>query len=128
MSKLFELYGASIKKGDYLFCEGDEADYAYMIHKGSVEVNKKTGDKIKRINTVGEGEFVGEMAIISGGTRSANAMAIEECELIKMDKESFENSIKENHSFAIQVIKMLSKRLEETDKALAEAMAALLAK
>ncbi len=128
MSKLFELYGTSFKKGDYLFNEGDDADYAYMIHKGKIEINKLSGDKIKRINTVGEGEFVGEMAIISGDKRSANAMAVEDCQCIRMDKKSFDNSIKENHSFAIQVIKMLTKRLSETDKSLAEAMAALLGK
>ena len=128
MSKLLQQYGKTFRKGEYLFREGDRADYAYMIHKGSIDINKMVGDKLKRISTLGEGEFVGEMALISGGTRSANAVAAEDCECIRMDRVSFENLLKENHLFAIQVVKMLSRRLYDTDRALAEAMEALLKK
>lgn len=126
MNKLMKQYGKTFKKGEYLFREGDKADYAYMIYKGSVDINKSTGDKLQRISNLGESEFVGEMALISGGVRSASAVAAQDCECIRMDRESFENLLKENHLFAIQVVKMLSKRLHETDKALAEALQVLM--
>lgn len=125
MSKLFELFGVTIKKGEYLFKEGDKADYMYMIQKGTVEVNKASGETIRKFKELGENEFVGEMAIINSAPRSANAVALEDCELIRMDKESFENTIRNNHQFAITIIRFLSERLRETDQSLAEAMAAL---
>lgn len=115
MSKLLDYYGVKIKKGEYIFREGEEADYLYMIHSGSVEISK--GKSIQeKVHVLKEGEFVGEMAFIDSLPRSANAVAIEDCELIKMDKESFDKTIKENHQFAVSVIRTLSERLRDTNE------------
>lgn len=118
MSKLFELFGVKIKKGDYIFKDGDKADILYMIHRGRIEIYKKSGKNKKILNVLSDGEFVGEMAIIDSMPRSANAVALDDCELIKMDKLSFTNNIHENHEFSISVIQFLTKRLRETNEKL----------
>ncbi len=115
MSRLFDYLGITVNKGDYLFREGDKADVLYMIHSGKVEIYRKSGNIQKRLQVLGEGEFVGEMAVIDSLPRSANAVALEDCQLIKMDKASFEKSIKENHQFAISVIQFMSKRMRDTN-------------
>ncbi len=121
MSRLFNLYGKKINKGDYIFKENDHAEVLYMIHKGKVEINRKSGNIQKTLQVLGEGEFVGEMAIIDSLPRSANAVALEDCQLIEMDKESFDTSIRENHQFSISVIQFLTKRLRDTnDKVVAQ--------
>jgi CRP-like cAMP-binding protein len=115
MSRLFDIYGKKIPKGELIFKEGDDADVLYMIHKGKVEIKKKSGNIQKTLQVLGEGEFVGEMAVIDSLPRSANAIALEECHLIEMDKVSFDTSINENHQFAIGVIQFLTKRLRDTN-------------
>ncbi len=67
-----------------------------------------------------EGEFVGEMAVINSLPRSADAVALEDCELIKMDRVSFDNTIEKNKQFALSFISFLSVRLRDTTDQLAE--------
>jgi CRP/FNR family transcriptional regulator, cyclic AMP receptor protein len=118
MSKLVKYFGVSIKKGDFIFHEGDEADVMYMIHKGKVQISKGIGTFDEKIRILGEGEFIGEMAVINSMPRSANAMAVEDCVLIKMDRESFDKTVQKNHEFSVSVIQLLSDRLRETDEML----------
>jgi CRP-like cAMP-binding protein len=115
MSRLFDIYGKKVLKGELIFKEGDDADVLYMIHKGKVEIKKKSGNIKKTLQVLGEGEFVGEMAIIDSLPRSADAIALEDCQLIEMDKVSFDTSIQENHQFSIGVIQFLTKRLRDTN-------------
>lgn len=116
MSRLFDYYGISIKKGEYIFREGDEADVVYMIHRGRVQITKNIRNIKEKVQVLKEGEFLGEMAVIDSLPRSANAVALEDCELIRMDKPSFEKNIRENHQFAISVIRSISERLRETNE------------
>jgi CRP-like cAMP-binding protein len=118
MSKLVKYFGVNIKKGDYIFREGDSADVMYMIHKGRVQISKGLGSFDEKIRILGEGEFVGEMAVINMMSRSASAVALEDCVLIKMDRDSFNETIKKNHEFSVSVIQFLSERLRETDELL----------
>ncbi|HQL81312.1 MAG TPA: Crp/Fnr family transcriptional regulator [Spirochaetota bacterium] len=118
MSKLVKYYGVNFKQGDYIFREGDTADVMYMIHRGRVQISKGLGSFDENIRILGEGEFVGEMAIINVKPRSASAVAMEDCILIKMDRESFNETIKKNHEFSVSVIQFLSERLRETDELL----------
>ena len=118
MSKLVKYFGVSFKKGDYIFREGDAADVMYMIHKGKVQISKGTGTFNEKIRILGEGEFIGEMAVINSKTRSASAVAVENCVLIKMDRESFDETVMKNHEFSVSVIRLLSERLRETDELL----------
>ncbi len=116
MSKLFKYFGIMKKKGEYLFKEGDDADYLYLIHKGRVLINKTVGDVEEKIQMLSEGEFVGEMAIIDSLPRSANAVAVTDCELIRMDQESFEKNFRENPQLSLTFIQFLSKRIRDTNE------------
>jgi len=119
MSKLFEYFGIAINDGDYIFKEGDKADALYMIYKGRVQINKRIGNIQKEIKILEESEFVGEMALINGLPRSADAVALGNCKLIRMNKESFEKTILENNQFASNFIKFLSTRLRDTNEMVA---------
>ncbi len=116
MSKLFESYGVSFRKGEVVFREGDKADYIYLIHRGKIRISISSGSSEEEIQLLGEPEFFGEMAIVNQAPRSANATAAEDCELIRMDKESFDRNVKDNHHFAVNVIRMLSERLRKADQ------------
>ena len=69
-------------ENDFLFEEGDVGDCAYIIESGSVELSIDKGGKILIIATLGEGDVLGEMAIIDKRPRTATARALEETKTI----------------------------------------------
>jgi CPA2 family monovalent cation:H+ antiporter-2 len=70
--------------GERLIRVGDEADRAYFISSGAVEVAVH-GERIR----LGPGEIFGEMALISGGKRTADVTAIDYCELLVIEEREF---------------------------------------
>ncbi len=115
MSRLFEHFGVRAQSGDIIFKEGDLADGLYMIHKGRVTIQKKSISGEEIINELGETDFFGELSLISSAPRNATAMALTDCELIRMDRISFEETIRSNPGFALSTIRMLARRLDEAD-------------
>ncbi len=116
MSRLLKNFGTVIAAGEYIFHEGDQPDALYLIHRGKIQITKRMGDEEKILKILNEGEFVGEMAVIDSLTRSASAVALEECELIRMEKASFDKTINKNHKFAMSFIHCLSDRLRFTNE------------
>jgi CRP-like cAMP-binding protein len=61
--------------GEPIFQEGSKADACFIVLKGRVAIMKKTRQGLAPIATAGPGEFLGEMAMLSGEKRSASASA-----------------------------------------------------
>jgi CPA2 family monovalent cation:H+ antiporter-2 len=70
--------------GERLIRAGDEADRAFFISSGAVEVNVD-GQRIH----LGPGELFGEMALLTGGRRTADVTAIDYCELLVIEEREF---------------------------------------
>ena len=51
------------------------------------------GEKKIRLATLEAGEIIGEMALITGGARSANVEALEDCNLIRISRQEFEDRL-----------------------------------
>jgi len=62
-------------EGVRIFKEGDEAKEAFIIEKGEVEVFRTEEGVRKTIAILGEGETLGEMALIKGADHSSSAVA-----------------------------------------------------
>jgi CPA2 family monovalent cation:H+ antiporter-2 len=74
----------SAEPGDRLIRVGDKADVVYFISAGEVEV-VVNGQKIK----MGPGDFFGEIALLSGGSRSADVTALDYCEFLTLSQRDF---------------------------------------
>ncbi|MBN1674891.1 MAG: cyclic nucleotide-binding domain-containing protein [Kiritimatiellae bacterium] len=61
--------------GQHLFVEGHTGSEAYLIKEGLVTIWKMQGAKRVNLATRGEGEIIGEMALIDETTRSATVTA-----------------------------------------------------
>ncbi len=81
------------EENDFLFEEGDVGDCAYIIESGSVELSIDKGGRILVIATLGEGDVLGEMAIIDKRPRTATARALEETKTIAIPLEYIEQKI-----------------------------------
>jgi len=104
------------KEGDIIFKEYDEgANEMYFIDSGRVKIVKKVGDTEATLATLDEGDFFGEMTLITGNSRSASAIAHTDCKLHTMDKETFEYNLSNDIKFTKKILETFAHRLEETD-------------
>jgi NTE family protein/lysophospholipid hydrolase len=83
-----------VNGGDILIRQGDTADCMYSVISGRLRVYTTDDDgKMTIVGEIAGGESVGEMAMITGGQRSANVQAIRDTELIRLTREGFENLV-----------------------------------
>ncbi|MBI5189722.1 MAG: Crp/Fnr family transcriptional regulator [Nitrospirae bacterium] len=113
--KLFERYGRTIPAGTLIFRENEPGQDMYIIQGGSVKITKRVRDIEKTLVVLDKGEFFGEMSILNDKPRSASAYAVEDCDLLVIDRRTFEAMIKGNPEIALRIIKKLAARLQEAD-------------
>ena len=86
-------YKIKLEEGDVIFQEGDYADSAYIIEKGSVEVSTLQNKQPIILRTLGPGDILGEMAIIDEAERTATATACEPVQLMVISREQITQRI-----------------------------------
>src|SRR3954469_24165329 len=60
--------------GTVLFEEGQPGHVMYIVVAGEIEIRRRVGETERLLAVLGDGEFFGEMAILSGRPRSATAV------------------------------------------------------
>jgi small-conductance mechanosensitive channel/CRP-like cAMP-binding protein len=89
----------------------------FVIHKGSVEVQTVDEDGRKQVvNTLREGDFFGEMGLLTGEPRSATVIAREETQVLQIGKFSLKPILDNNPG----LIKELSRTIEERRELLSQ--------
>ncbi len=104
------------KKGTVIFKEQDnDSKKMYFIDSGRVRIVKELGDSETTLTVLDSGDFFGELALITGHKRVASAVALTDCKLHIMDKETFELNLLNDKKFMRKILETLALRLEETD-------------
>ncbi len=114
-AQLFSRFGKKIPPGTVLFHEGDRGEEMFIIQTGRVKISKRIRGVEKTLATLEKGEFFGEMAILNDKPRSASAETIDECEMLVIDRKTFDALIRGNAEIAVRFIKRLADRLRETN-------------
>ena len=83
------------KAGRDLYAEGAEADCAYVIASGEVELYRQSGGSRVVVGRAGPGALLGEMALIAGGTRPTAAAALEDILAIRLNGSLFRRILEE---------------------------------
>ncbi len=96
--------------GDALMKEGDEATKIFYVKKGEMNVFVNRN----KVGTVKSGEFVGEMAFITGEPRSATVIAKSECEVVEISRNGFKDSMDKLEPWVQEFIKTLMRRLKNS--------------
>ena len=102
-----------------LFRAGDEGDAMYLIEQGRVQITIMDEDKKPIVLAeLAQGDFFGEMAIIDGKQRSADATVVETARLAVLSRENFLSFIHDNPKVALEMLSATFSRLRRTDKML----------
>ncbi len=97
--------------GEYLFREGETAEFAYILKEGSIELIKSTIEGDLVLAEIEPGILFGEMALIDGSPRSASARATSDSLLTEVRSDTFEQYIKSKPDAAVKIMKNLSTQL-----------------
>jgi len=111
----------ALEKGEVLFRKGDEGTALFIIIQGAIKIvySSKSGDEVT-LAIFSKGDFFGEMALLDGMPRSADAVAIEETKLFILDRHDFSSFIVNNPGALHSVLYALSMRIRKTDDMLGE--------
>lgn len=94
------------EKDHYIFKEGEIQDSLFFIMSGSVIVLKNTEDGgCEQLAQFDAPQVIGEMALISPGTRSATIMTISPVSAIRFGCSSFEKIIKQKPLLAVNILR-----------------------
>jgi CRP/FNR family transcriptional regulator, cyclic AMP receptor protein len=99
-----------------LFRTGDSGDAMYVIVSGRVRITVTDADGREVIlAALGPGDFFGEMAMLDGHGRSADAAVVEPGQLAVLTRENFFNFIRSDTAIAVRMLSTVTHRLRRTD-------------
>jgi signal transduction histidine kinase/predicted CoA-binding protein len=101
--------------GALLFEEGSGGEKAYLIRKGNLEIRKSSGGRQVVIAARGEGEMIGEMALLEDAPRMASAWAVTDCVLLAISAEQLDRLLGSSPSAARSMLHTVSSRLKATE-------------
>jgi small-conductance mechanosensitive channel/CRP-like cAMP-binding protein len=109
---------APFVRGEAMTRQGAKAHWLYLITRGDAEVRVSVdGHLSEQIATLHEGDFFGEMGMMTGDPRSASVIALSEVECYRVDKEAFNHILKQRPEIAEDISEQLARRRVELDAA-----------
>jgi predicted acylesterase/phospholipase RssA/CRP-like cAMP-binding protein len=102
----------SLRQDDVLFRQGDPGGALYLVFNGRLQVSitQKDGSEIV-VAEVGAGKPLGEIQFLFGGTRTASVHALQDADLLKLSKETFDHLTDQNTSLLKQMAEIIRHRL-----------------
>lgn len=105
----------SFAANQVIFQKQDPGDCLYAIVHGRVGITTESpGGKAIFLNMMRPGEVLGEIALLDGKERTANAVALEDSELLRIDRSAFMPFLERHPSLAIRLMGVLCRRLRWT--------------
>lgn len=103
--------------GEIIFSFGDPGHALYIVRSGEVEIFVKNdqGDKIV-LETSKAGDVFGEVSLLDDGPRTAWVTAISDVEVLRLDREHFEDYVRQYTPAALNLLSVIARRLRKSDE------------
>jgi len=101
--------------GHEMFAVGDPGDSLYVVTRGAAEIYFKdtTGHRVV-LETLGVGEFFGEISLLDAGPRTASVVVKEDMEAIRVDRHDLDTLIRAHPHAAMDLLAATGRRLRQT--------------
>jgi predicted acylesterase/phospholipase RssA/CRP-like cAMP-binding protein len=97
--------------GQTLFRQGEPPDYLYVVVRGRLEVLlERDGGRSETVGQLGQGDCVGEVAILTGEPRMATVRAIRDSELVRLSKIDLHRLLERHPRGAVEMVRILASR------------------
>jgi len=99
--------------GEYICTQGEIGESLCIIHSGRVNMRVTKSNGVERnLNILKEGDHFGELALLSGGTRTASAIALSDVVILEVAKDDFLELLKEIPAFSINLSRTIGSWLQ----------------
>jgi CRP-like cAMP-binding protein len=106
---------STLKRGTTIFARGDSGNSLFAVISGTVKMSISSAEGRSAIfNLIGAGEIFGEIALLDGLPRTADATANTNCELFVIDRREFLPFVRSQPALAMKLIELLCTRLRWT--------------
>jgi len=96
---------------------GDIGRFLWVVYDGKVEVSRAKADGVWRVvASIGRGEIVGEMSIVTGDPTIADVVTAGSCKLVKITREAISHVIAANPKTLTKFSRLISRRLLQSEK------------
>lgn len=103
--------------GAVLFNYGDPGHALYIVRSGEVEIYVKNDQGEKIVLEISQpGDIFGEISLLDDGPRTAWVAAIGEVEVLRLDREHFEQYVRQYTSAALNLLSVAARRLRKSDE------------
>jgi CRP-like cAMP-binding protein len=108
-------------KGSVIFSQGDEGDALFGVASGRVRISASaSGGREVFLNIMEPGDTFGEIAVMDGLPRTANAIALDDSTLILIQRSDFLPFLEKEPRLAIHLLKLMCERLRWTSELVEE--------
>src|SRR5438309_5103835 len=109
--------------GEMLFQKGDPGDALFGVRRGQIRIETGAADGSRlTLNFMGPGDLFGEVAVLDGQSRTADATAGEPSELFVLRREDFLGHLEREPRVAIKIIQLLCQRIRWQSERMEESM------
>lgn len=109
----------SVRRGQTVFQKGDEGSYMVAVLSGRIRISATSPEgREVTLNMIDAGEVFGELALLDGKPRSADATALEDSNLMVVERRHFLPHLIASNDLALRVIDVLCERLRDTSETL----------
>lgn len=106
-----------VDKGAYLFFRGDPAEYFYLVVSGRILIVLASSDGRELIiNVMQAGDFFGELGLLTGQPRSADAVARQASELVAIPRDAFLEVLGGEPDMARRLLEVTAHRLSQASE------------
>jgi len=106
----------NLQSGEILFREGDAGEHMYIVVSGDLEILMAPNtDNELILNRVPQGEYIGEMSLITGAPRTASVRAHGDVVLLSMSRAQLMDLLQSHPQLASTMVHVLSHRLDNTN-------------
>ena len=108
----FALEWVQVNAGQVIHHQGDDSDAIYIVLNGRLRaVRELEGGTMRVTGEYGQGESIGELEVMTDGTRPATLHAIRDTEMAKFPRSLFNSLAQEHPSITIQISKLIASRM-----------------
>jgi CRP-like cAMP-binding protein len=105
----------SVPRSTIIFAKGDPGSSLFAVCRGAVKIVVTSVDgHDAMLNLMSKGDIFGEIAALDGRPRSADAVAITDCELFVIERRDFRPLMREEPDIALKMIEILCARVRQT--------------
>jgi CRP-like cAMP-binding protein len=112
-----------VPRGATIFSKGDPGTSLFAVSSGVVEITVPSLDgKNVVFNLIKEGEVFGEIALLDGQPRTADAVAFTDCRLLVIERRDFISLLRDSPDITMRLIEVLCARLRRTTEQVEDLM------